>query len=98
MQVISRKQDDVRLFKKLANNDVLNIWRRSFRSIDGFGFLRSVDSISCRTRRYIRFAKSNKKIWLRTGDTVEGEIRSPKDGERYLLLKIESINFENQTI
>ena len=33
---------------------------------------------------------------LRTGDTVEGEIRAPKDGERYFaLLKVESINFEN---
>jgi transcription termination factor Rho len=36
-----------------------------------------------------------KKFGLRTGDTVEGEIRSPKDGERYFaLLKIESINFD----
>ena len=36
-----------------------------------------------------------KKFGLRTGDTVEGEIRSPKDGERYFaLLKIETTNFE----
>ncbi len=36
-----------------------------------------------------------KKFGLRTGDTVEGEIRSPKDGERYFaLLKVENINFE----
>ena len=36
---------------------------------------------------------------LRTGDTVEGEIRAPKDGERYFaLLKIETINFEDQML
>ena len=40
-----------------------------------------------------------KKFGLRTGDTVEGEIRSPKDGERYFaLLKIESINFDKPII
>ena len=37
-----------------------------------------------------------RRFGLRTGDTVEGEIRAPKDGERYFaLLKIETINFEN---
>ena len=38
----------------------------------------------------------SRRFSLRTGDTVEGEIRAPKDGERYFaLLKVESINFED---
>ncbi len=64
---------------------------------DGFGFLRSVDSNYLAGPDDIYVSPSQvKKFGLRTGDTVEGEIRSPKDGERYFaLLKIESINFEN---
>jgi transcription termination factor Rho len=63
---------------------------------DGFGFLRSPeanylagpDDIYISPTQIRRFA-------LRTGDTVEGEIRSPKDGERYFaLLKVNTINFE----
>ncbi len=63
---------------------------------DGFGFLRSPeanylagpDDIYVSPNQIRRFA-------LRTGDTVQGEIRSPKDGERYFaLLKVHTINFE----
>ena len=37
-----------------------------------------------------------RRFGLRTGDTVEGQIRSPKDGERYFaLLKVNTINFDN---
>ena len=63
---------------------------------DGFGFLRSVDSNYLAGPDDIYVSPSQvKKFGLRTGDTVEGQIRSPKDGERYFaLLKIESINFE----
>ena len=64
---------------------------------DGFGFLRSPeanylpgpDDIYVSPNQIRRFS-------LRTGDTVEGRIRSPKDGERYFaLLKVNSINFED---
>lgn len=64
---------------------------------DGFGFLRSSqanylpgpDDIYVSPSQIRRFA-------LRTGDTVEGDIRGPKDGERYFaLLKVNSINFED---
>ena len=49
-------------------------------------------TIICITNLSTKIKKNN----LRTGDTVEGEIRAPKDGERYFaLLKIETINFEN---
>ena len=62
---------------------------------DGFGFLRSVDSNYLAGPDDIYVSPSQVKFGLRTGDTVEGEIRSPKDGERYFaLLKIESVNFE----
>ena len=65
---------------------------------DGFGFLRSPmtriispgpDDIYVSPSQIRRFT-------LRTGDTVEGQIRSPKDGERYFaLLKVNTINFED---
>ena len=41
------------------------------------------------------FASQIRRFSLRTGDTIKGKIRSPKDGERYFaILKIEEINFE----
>ena len=64
---------------------------------DGFGFLRSPESnylpgpddIYCSPSQIRRFG-------LRTGDTVEGPIRAPKEGERYFaLLKVSTINFED---
>src|SRR5262249_40643659 len=64
---------------------------------DGFGFLRSPekncppgpDDISVSPPQIRRFG-------LRTGDTIEGQIRSPKEGERYFaLLKVNTINFED---
>ena len=83
--------------KKLADNDV-SIYGEGVLEVlaDGFGFLRSVDSNYLAGPDDIYVSPSQvKKFGLRTGDTVEGEIRSPKDGERYFaLLKIESINFE----
>jgi transcription termination factor Rho len=63
---------------------------------DGFGFLRSPDSNYLAGPDDIYVSPSQvKKFNLRTGDTVEGEIRSPKEGERYFaLLKVIQINFE----
>ena len=62
---------------------------------DGFGFLRSPEAnyLAGPDDIYVSPAQI-KKFGLRTGDSVEGEIRSPRDGERYFaLLKVSSINF-----
>jgi len=64
---------------------------------DGFGFLRSPESNYLPGPDDIYVSPSQvRKFSLRTGDTVEGEIRSPKEGERYFaLLKVNKINFED---
>jgi len=64
---------------------------------DGFGFLRSPDANYLAGPDDIYVSPSQiRKFGLRTGDTVEGMIRSPKEGERYFaLLKVNSINFED---
>jgi transcription termination factor Rho len=64
---------------------------------DGFGFLRSPESNYLPGPDDIYVSPSQvRKFNLRTGDTVEGEIRAPKDGERYFaLLKVNQINFED---
>ena len=63
---------------------------------DGFGFLRSPDANYLPGPDDIYISPSQiRRFALRTGDTVEGQIRSPKDGERYFaLLKVNLINFE----
>ncbi len=63
---------------------------------DGFGFLRSPNSNYLAGPDDIYVSPSQiRRFGLRTGDTVEGQIRSPKDGERYFaLLKVNTINFE----
>ena len=64
---------------------------------DGFGFLRSPDAnyLPGPDDIYISPAQI-RRFSLRTGDTVEGQIRSPKEGERYFaLLKVNSVNFED---
>tara|TARA_R110002124_G_scaffold109676_12_gene262877 strand:- start:16704 stop:17969 length:1266 start_codon:yes stop_codon:yes gene_type:complete len=64
---------------------------------DGFGFLRSPDANYLPGPDDIYVSPSQiRRFGLRTGDTVEGQIRSPKDGERYFaLLKVNTINFED---
>jgi len=64
---------------------------------DGFGFLRSSDSNYLPGPDDIYVSPTQiRKFGLRTGDTVEGPIRGPKDGERYFaLLKVNTINFED---
>ncbi len=64
---------------------------------DGFGFLRSPDANYLPGPDDIYVSPSQiRRFSLRTGDTVEGEIRSPKDGERYFaLLKVNTINFDH---
>ena len=64
---------------------------------DGFGFLRSPEANYLPGPDDIYVSPTQiRKFGLRTGDTVEGEIRSPRDGERYFaLLKVSGINFED---
>jgi transcription termination factor Rho len=64
---------------------------------DGFGFLRSPEANYLPGPDDIYVSPSQiRRFSLRTGDTVEGEIRSPKDGERYFaLLKVSTVNFES---
>ena len=63
---------------------------------DGFGFLRAMESNYLPGPDDIYVSPSQiRRFGLRTGDTVEGEIRSPKDAERYFaLLQVTKINFE----
>lgn len=64
---------------------------------DGYGFLRSVDYNYLPSPDDIYVSPSQiKKFLLRTGDTVSGQVRPPKEGERFFaLLKVENVNFEN---
>ena len=63
---------------------------------DGFGFLRSADSSYLAGPDDIYVSPSQiRRFNLRTGDTIEGKIRPPKDGERYFaMLKVNQINFD----
>ena len=64
---------------------------------EGFGFLRSpnYNYLPCPDDIYISPSQI-RKFDLRTGDTVSGQIRPPKEGEKYFaLLKVEAVNFEN---
>ena len=64
---------------------------------DGFGFLRSpnYNYLPCPDDIYISPSQI-RKFSLRTGDTVSGQIRPPKEGEKYFaLLKVEAVNFED---
>ncbi len=93
-----RKQDMMfAILKTLADNDqaiygdgVLEVLQ------DGFGFLRSPEANYLPGPDDIYVSPSQvRRFGLRTGDTVEGQIRSPKEGERYFaLLKVNQINFD----
>src|SRR6266853_37066 len=63
---------------------------------DGFGFLRSPEANYLPGPDDIYVSPSQvRRFSLRTGDSVEGQIRAPKDGERYFaLLKVNAINFD----
>ncbi len=92
-----RKQDMMfAILKQLAENDqaiygagVLELLQ------DGFGFLRSPESNYLPGPADIYVSPSQvRRFSMRTGDTIEGEIRAPKEGERYFaLLKVNQINF-----
>ena len=94
-----RKQEILfAILKKLADNNeeitaggVLEVLQ------DGFGFLRAIESNYLPGPDDIYVSPSQiKRFGLRTGDSIEGQVRSPKNGERYFaLLKVEQINFES---
>ena len=94
-----RKQEILfAILKKLAENNeeitaggVLEVLQ------DGFGFLRAIESNYLPGPDDIYVSPSQiRKFGLRTGDSIEGQVRSPKNGERYFaLLKIDQINFES---
>ena len=93
-----RKQDMMfSILKELADLDVVITGNGVVEVLpDGFGFLRSPDSnyLSGPDDIYVSPTQI-RRFSLRTGDTVEGEIRAPKNGERYFaLLKVNSVNFE----
>ncbi|QGZ35371.1 transcription termination factor Rho [Stappia indica] len=86
------------ILKQLAAQDVDIIGEGVVEVLqDGFGFLRSPDANYLPGPDDIYISPSQiRRFSLRTGDTVEGEIRSPKEGERYFaLLKVNKINFED---
>ncbi|MBN9009932.1 MAG: Rho termination factor N-terminal domain-containing protein, partial [Rhizobiales bacterium] len=86
------------ILKQLASRDTEIIGEGVVEILqDGFGFLRSPDANYLAGPDDIYISPSQiRRFSLRTGDTVEGQIRSPKDGERYFaLLKVNTINFED---
>ena len=93
-----RKQDMMfAILKQLAENDVTISGDGVLELLtDGFGFLRSPESNYLAGPDDIYVSPNQvRRFGLRTGDTVEGEIRSPRDGERYFaMIKVTRINFE----
>jgi transcription termination factor Rho len=94
-----RKQDMLfAILKELAERNVEITGTGVVETLqDGFGFLRSPESNYLPGPDDIYVSPSQiRRFGLRTGDTVEGPIRGPKDGERYFaLLKVTTINFED---
>jgi transcription termination factor Rho len=94
-----RKQDQIfGILKKLVDNSV-EIYGEGVVEVlqDGFAFLRSPQSNYLPGPDDIYVSPSQvRKFALRTGDVVEGQIRAPREGERYFaLLKVNKINFDN---
>jgi len=86
------------ILKNLAEDDVEIIGEGVVEVLqDGFGFLRSAGANYLPGPDDIYISPSQiRRFSLKTGDTVEGPIRSPKDGERYFaLLKVNTINFDD---
>ena len=94
-----RKQDMLfAILKELAERDVEIMGQGVVEILqDGFGFLRSPESNYLPGPDDIYVSPNQiRRFGLRTGDTAEGPIRAPKDGERYFaLLKVTTINFED---
>jgi len=85
------------ILKQLAENDHAIFGQGVLEVLpDGFGFLRSPEANDLAGPDDIYVSPSQvRRFGLRTGDTVEGQIRSPKEGERYFaLLKVDKVNFD----
>ncbi len=84
LKALAKKGEDI------SGDGVLEILQ------DGFGFLRSADSSYLAGPDDIYVSPSQiRRFSLRTGDTISGKIRPPKDNERYFaMLKVEKINYE----
>lgn len=96
---VMRKQELMfAILKKLASQDVEIIGEGVVEILqDGFGFMRSANANYLPGPDDIYISPSQiRRFSLKTGDTVEGPIRGPKEGERYFaLLKVNTINFED---
>ncbi len=96
---VMRKQELMfAILKELANQDVEIIGEGVVEVLqDGFGFLRSANANYLPGPDDIYISPSQiRRFSLKTGDTVEGPIRGPKEGERYFaLLKVNTINFDD---
>ena len=94
-----RKQDMMfAILKQLADNDIAIFGTGVLEVLqDGFGFLRSPEANYLPGPDDIYVSPSQvRRFGLRTGDTVEGQVRAPKSGERYFaLLQIKQINFSD---
>ena len=94
-----RKQDMMfAILKQLAENDIAIFGTGVLEVLqDGFGFLRSPEANYLPGPDDIYVSPSQvRRFGLRTGDTVEGQVRAPKSGERYFaLLKVKQINFSD---
>src|ERR1700712_765881 len=96
---VMRKQELMfAILKQLASKEIEIIGEGVVEVLqDGFGFLRSPEANYLPGPDDIYVSPSQiRRFGLRTGDTIEGQIRSPKEGERYFaLLKVNTINFED---
>ena len=94
-----RKQEMMfAILKQLADNEIAIFGDGVLEILqDGFGFLRAPEANYLPGPDDIYVSPSQiRRFSLRTGDTVEGQIRAPKDGERYFaLLKVNKINFDD---
>jgi transcription termination factor Rho len=95
----SRKQEVIAAIVRKLAKDGEDIYGEGTLEIlqDGFGFLRSPDSSYLAGPDDIYVSPSQiRRFNLRTGDSISGKIRPPKDGERYFaLLKVDDINFSD---
>jgi len=94
-----RKQDLLfSILKALADNDEQIMGAGTIEVLpDGFGFLRSAEANYLAGPDDIYVSPNQvRKFGLRTGDTIDGEIRGPKDGERYFALtKVSQVNYDD---
>jgi transcription termination factor Rho len=97
-----RKQDMIFAILKAHSKKGEDIFGEGALEIlpDGFGFLRSADGSYLAGPDDLYVSPSQiRRFGLRKGDTIQGKIRPPKDGERYFaLLKVETINYEDPVV